>query len=511
MGQQRGGSADDVELAQRLARSLAGIIEHAHNVLEGGGGSSATSRKISGHLGVDVDRTVLVGTDLPVWQHVSVQRGADAYLSERGDRDGWFGITSPHREHMDLMSLLQQQGRSGSETVSTPEYTSGATGPATKIDVIAFGLVCTHAPPGEPVVLAMHRNSRHGPPVISLSVLAADRRVASAAAERLQALIDEHDVIRGQVVSFGISENFGNALVTFLPRPQLSADDVILEPSVLPAIEHHLLATAEHSERLRRTGIHLKRGLLLHGPPGTGKTHTVRYLMSRLTDSTIIVLTGTSLQFIEDAAALARKLAPTVVVVEDVDLVGRDRSFSPNGNPLLFTLLDAMDGVAADADVTFILTTNRASELEQALIERPGRIDLAVEIPLPDAEAREKLLRLYAGRAEVTTDLGPAVAATQGTTASAMKELMRRCVLAAIESSPDPAAVPTVTNAVLGEVVQQFVADARALSQALGGAGEASGFSGADGSDGTAGGPPRFVAVPGRAPMRHRRIYVDPQ
>ncbi|WIY05047.1 AAA family ATPase [Amycolatopsis mongoliensis] len=78
-----------------------------------------------------------------------------------------------------------------------------------------------------------------------------------------------------------------------------------------------------------------------------------------------------------------------MVVLEDVDLIAQDRSHGP----LLFTLLDAMDGVGGDADVTFLLTTNRASELEKALADRPGRVDLAVEIPLPDSTGREELLR----------------------------------------------------------------------------------------------------------------------
>lgn len=277
-------------------------------------------------------------------------------------------------------------------------------------------------------------------------------------------------MLRGQVLSFSVSEHMGNQLVTFLPRPAIAASDVILPPDVLPRITKHVVGPAEHAGRLRDLGIHLKRGLLLHGPPGTGKTHTVRYLMGRLADSTIIVLTGNSLFFIEQAAALARKLAPSVVVVEDVDLIAQDRSFSPQGNPMLFSLLDAMDGVAADADVTFVLTTNRAAVLEEALTQRPGRIDLAVEIPRPDADGRRGLIGLYAGAATVSADLDPVVVATDGATASAIKELMRRAVLNAIERDPtaDP---PVLDDAVMASVVTAFASEAQALSRALLGAG----------------------------------------
>jgi ATP-dependent 26S proteasome regulatory subunit len=84
--------------------------------------------------------------------------------------------------------------------------------------------------------------------------------------------------------------------------------------------------------------------------------------------------------------------------------------------------------------VAFLLTTNRADLLEPALVQRPGRVDLAVEIPLPDAPGRARLLDLYG----TGLDLDEAVAAevvtrTEGTTASFTKELVRRSVLIAAE------------------------------------------------------------------------------
>ena len=70
-----------------------------------------------------------------------------------------------------------------------------------------------------------------------------------------------------------------------------------------------------------------------------------------------------------------------MIVLEDCDLVAEDRSFTPYGNPLLFTVLDEMDGLGSDIDACFLLTTNRVDLLEPALAQRPGRVDLAVEIP----------------------------------------------------------------------------------------------------------------------------------
>ena len=80
---------------------------------------------------------------------------------------------------------------------------------------------------------------------------------------------------------------------------------------------------------------------------------------------------------------------------DGAELVAEDRSFGPGSSPVLFDLLDAMDGAAADADLLFVLTTNRADLLEPALAARPGRVDVAIEIDLPDADARKRLLALY--------------------------------------------------------------------------------------------------------------------
>src|ERR1700716_4085268 len=86
-----------------------------------------------------------------------------------------------------------------------------------------------------------------------------------------------------------------------------------------------------------------------------------------------------------------------------------------------------MDGLKQDADILFILTTNRPESLEAALASRPGRVDQAIEFPLPDEEGRTKLVRLYARGVEVPEGVVEAtVKRTEGVSASFIKELMRR-------------------------------------------------------------------------------------
>jgi ATP-dependent 26S proteasome regulatory subunit len=98
-----------------------------------------------------------------------------------------------------------------------------------------------------------------------------------------------------------------------------------------------------------------------------------------------------------------------------------------------------MDGLAQDADVVFLLTTNRADLLEPALAARPGRVDQAVLLELPDAEGRRRLFDLYRGALSVDESrLTSVLDRTEGVTASFLKELLRRAALIAVADSDAP-------------------------------------------------------------------------
>jgi SpoVK/Ycf46/Vps4 family AAA+-type ATPase len=263
----------------------------------------------------------------------------------------------------------------------------------------------------------------------------------------------------------------GGALLSFLDRPQVSRDRVILPPDVLDGVERQVLGVARHAGRLLASGQHLKRGVLLHGAPGTGKTHTIRYLLGQLSGVTVVLLSGGALHLIAEACSVARTLQPSVIVVEDVDLIAEQREFGMGEHPLLFQLLNEMDGLGEDLDVTFLLTTNRADLLEPALAERPGRVDHAALLPVPDADARRRLLRLYQGNLVLDlADADTVISRTEGVTASFMKELLRRAALrAADEQDPETdAGEPLrVTDAHLTAALDQLLDTRNELTRIL--------------------------------------------
>jgi ATP-dependent 26S proteasome regulatory subunit len=156
-------------------------------------------------------------------------------------------------------------------------------------------------------------------------------------------------------------------------------------------------------------------------------------LISRLEGRTVIILTGAALGLVGEACAIARELQPAMVVLEDIDLVAQERTMMGLGaTSLLFRLLNEMDGIGEDADVIFLMTTNRADLLEPALAARPGRVDQAVEFPLPDESARGRLIELFASGLQLRlTDAAAVVAATEGVSPAFLRELVRKAALQA--------------------------------------------------------------------------------
>src|SRR5215203_1872544 len=129
--------------------------------------------------------------------------------------------------------------------------------------------------------------------------------------------------------------------------------------------------------------------------------------------------------------------------------------------------MEEMSGLAEDADLAFVLTTNRPDALEPALAARPRRVDLAVEIPLPDATARRRLLELYARDLRLDdVDLDAVVARTDGMTASFFRELLRKAALRSAEAGRD-----AVTRADLDAALDELLHQSAALTRVLLGSG----------------------------------------
>jgi hypothetical protein len=268
-----------------------------------------------------------------------------------------------------------------------------------------------------------------------VEVACARREAAEQLLRELTAASKELNVYRGKAISLAPGQYGVQSLVKFHRLPKVTRDEIVLPAGVLERIEQHAVRFSDHAAALLAAKRSLKRGILLYGPPGTGKTLTVMYLATQMAGRTLIIVTGLGMGGLGTIGQFARVLAPATVVVEDVDLIAQERGMpGQQTSPLLFELLNQLDGLAEDADVLFILTTNRPDILEPALAARPGRVDLVVELPTPDAGGRARLLALYARGLDVDWDEAKIEAyaeKTDGASPAYIKELLRKAALIA--------------------------------------------------------------------------------
>jgi hypothetical protein len=435
------GSQDDRPELADLARIARRLLRRA--VVAARTEDAPVQRALREHLGPDSAALPVATGSWPGYDHVNVQAGLDAWLAGWQREHELVGLTGYQQERFGLADLLQPGAGNyglGVGSVARVARAAGPGGPSRACVMCGIYLV----EDGATRLAVLLRGPAEGErgSGTRLEVACADQ----AAAERVIAEVRRHalarNVFRGQVIAFG-DDVFGPGRgseggLRFLDRPALGRDAVVLPPAVLDGIERQVLGVARHADRLLASGQHLKRGVLLHGGPGTGKTHTIRYLLGQLPGVTVVVLSGHTLGWIAEACSVARALQPSAVVIEDVNLIAEERGPMAGQHPLLFQLLNEMDELGEDADVTFLITTSRPDLLEGALAARPGRVDHAAELPLPDAEARRQLIELYQGR--LVLDLAEpedVITRTDGVTAAFLKELLRRAAMLAAEAEPD--------------------------------------------------------------------------
>jgi hypothetical protein len=417
-------------------------------------------RRLREHLAADPAALEVLTEDLSEYDHVNVQVALDALEGEQA----LIGLALERGFRVSLAELAGSGSKYGMTfEPGPPEYVQIDVGDRT-ISCLKSGLLLLQAD-GVPLAALLAPRDEDGIPGIRVQAISPLRAAAEAWLARLRGLMREHNVYRGKVLSFGGEHPFRPAPVSVRSLPAVARDRIVLPRRALERIERHTAGLARHRDRLRASGRHVRRGLLLHGPPGTGKTLSVMYLAGLMPERTVILLTGRTIGAVGMACTLARSLEPAMVVIEDVDLIAQDRSHYESA-PLLFELLNAMDGLDEDADLIFVLTTNRPETLEAALAARPGRIDLAVELPLPDAAARRRLFEIYGGGLALdVADWDPVVAATAGTSPAFIRELFRRAALSVAEAGRE-----TVRGDDVLAAVRELKDDSGRLTAALLGA-----------------------------------------
>lgn len=212
-------------------------------------------------------------------------------------------------------------------------------------------------------------------------------------------------------------------------------EDIILPDSTKKEIHANVDNLINSIEIYKENKINFKRGLILKGIPGTGKSLLGKIICQNV-DCTFIWVTPkylTNSLNVSLICDLARELSPSVLFLEDIDLYGEDR-LSNSNNSLLGELMNRLDGLVENHYIIVIATTNKPDILEEALRNRPGRFDRILDIPLPDLAGRLKMLQLYTQNVKLDqVDLAEIAHKTDKFTGAHIKELVNTAVMDAID------------------------------------------------------------------------------
>ena len=173
----------------------------------------------------------------------------------------------------------------------------------------------------------------------------------------------------------------------------------------------------ENPEQFETVGVEPPSGVLLHGPPGTGKTMLAKAVANE-SDATFIKMAGSELvrKFIGEGSRLVRDLfelaaerEPAVIFIDEIDAVASKRTDSKTSGDAevqrtMMQLLSEMDGFDERGEVRIMAATNRFDMLDEAIL-RPGRFDRLIEVPEPDAEGRARILEIHTGEMNVADDV----------------------------------------------------------------------------------------------------------
>jgi len=394
------------EQAQALADVMGMMIKSTRQKLRSGEIAQAKE------LGVKWDETAteikLPGQPDPM----TVEEGIQTLLDFKAKEDQLFEVSEylpgmPHdAAHAFVKVMERRYGWVNPQTIKTmfgdiqPEMVMVRTGPKPKdyveVPVGKFKLQDTKAE----LITGFARNpkAKEGSFLsfhVSAKVRHHERKIIMALIEETRDYLREHSIYKGKAMRLPVGSDGkveASVAPSFIDLSKVSEDGLVLTQVNYSLMEHTVWTPIRKTAIARKHGVSLKRGALLYGPYGTGKTLTALVTAKIAQDNGWTFIMVDKVEGLDRALELAKLYQPSVVFAEDVERVAvKSRDNKTND------LLNTIDGaVSKDGEIITVLTTNHIELINEAML-RPGRLDALIHVTKPDAEAAERLVRLYAG------------------------------------------------------------------------------------------------------------------
>ena len=297
---------------------------------------------------------------------------------------------------------------------------------------------------------------------LSAEILRRDERTVQALFDEVREEVKRSSIYRGKTLRLRLFDEDGEKLA--MPDPQfvrneIELTDLVYPDSVQRAIHTNLFVPIMRAHDCIANGIPLKRGVLLAGPYGTGKTLAAAAAASLAEQHGLTCLYVPRAEELPEALLFAKQYQSPACVVFCEDI---DRTTSGPRSTQMDDILNSIDGLGSkNANIILVLTTNAIETIHPAML-RPGRLDAVIEVTPPDAKAVQQLLRHYGGPAiSPQVDLSSVGHALSGKNAAEIAEVVRRATLSQLAMQSPGTLVTELSVPALMEAAESLNAQSR--------------------------------------------------